>query len=156
MKATAQLDKLQHMLREHPLPRLELKAFVAAQQINFMQGRPLAALPEHYAVLMRHHVLERLLWLELQALYAAQVGDKELVGQLLNQALPLLRRTTSYWRNFAFEYLQRVFNSSENAGQQLKISDTAEFERLLKGIPEPYQQAVIKRENAMTKPGYAN
>jgi eukaryotic-like serine/threonine-protein kinase len=156
IKATAQLDKLQQMLREHPLPRLELKAFIAAQKINYMQGRPLAALPEHYAVLMRHHVLERLLWLELQALYAAKVGDKELVGQLLNQALPLLRRTTSYWRNFAFEYLQRVFNSRENAGQQLKISDTAEFERLLKGIPEPYQQAIIKRENAMSKPGYAN
>jgi eukaryotic-like serine/threonine-protein kinase len=156
MKATAHLDKLQQMLREHPLPRLELKAFIAAQQINFMQGQPPDVLPEKYAVLMRHHALERLLWLELQALYAAQVGDKELVGQILNQALPLLRRTTSYWRNFVFEYLQRVFNSSESVGQQRKISDTAEFERLLKGIPEPYQQAVINRENAMTKPGYAN
>lgn len=155
-QANSQLERLKQRLSEHPLPRLELKTFIVAQQINFIQGRGLDALPENYAVLMQYHVLEHLLWLELQALEAVKVGDKDMVSQLLNKALPLLRRTTGYWRNFIFEYLQRGFNSAEHNKKQFNVSDTAEFDRLLRGIPEPYRQAVISRENMVNKSGYAH
>jgi eukaryotic-like serine/threonine-protein kinase len=154
-KAAAQLLVLQQQLSQHPLPRIALKAFISKQQLNLMQGQPLASLPASFEVLMRHHALERLLWLELQALYAIRQGDRETVGQVVNQVLPLLRRTTSYWRNFVYEYLQRFITNNNGTAPTLKMSDTAEFDRLLKQIPEPYRQAFIQRENNSLKLNYA-
>ncbi|MCC5452030.1 protein kinase [Rheinheimera sp. UJ51] len=148
-RAELHVKRLQDTLQAQPLPRLELKAFIAQQHIQFMQGQPLNSLPVAYETFMRHHVPERLLWLELQALAAAKQGQTEVVGQLLNQALPLLRRATSYWRSFAFEYLQQRFKQPDRADHTFNLADTAEFERLLQQTPEPYRQAIQTREKAM-------
>ncbi|MAD77029.1 MAG: hypothetical protein CML20_19975 [Rheinheimera sp.] len=147
--ARQQLQQLQHQLQLQPLPRLELKSFIVEQYINVMSGLPVATLPATFELLMRNHVPERLLWLELQAMLAVQDGNKELVGQLLNQALPLLRRATSYWRSFAFEFLQQYFRLTTDEAKLAMPSDMAEFQRLLQHIPAQYRDAIISRENAI-------
>ena len=149
--ARQELDQLQQQLKLQPIPRLELKAFVIEQQMNMLSGLPVAALPADYELIMRHHVPERLLWLELQALLAVRDDNRELVGQLLNQALPLLRRATSYWRSFAFEYLQQYFNRIEDAATLPSLGNMAEFKRVLQHVPTRYHEPMIDRENEMVK-----
>lgn len=154
-QAEATLQTLQQQLAQHPLPRIALKAFITEQQLSFMQGKQPDELPVRFEVLLRHHAVERLLWLELQAVNAIKHGNKEKVGQVVNQALPLLRRTTSYWRNFVYEYFQRFISNKDVNRPALNMSDTAEFERLLKQIPESYQPVFLQRENNSLKPDYA-
>lgn len=150
--ATEHLQQLQLNLQQQPLPRLEVKTFIVTQQLNLLQGQPLAAPTAEHDAILRHHVPERLLWLELQARVAAASGDREKVTQLLNQAMPLLRRATSYWRNFSFEYLQLCLNQARCQDQAMKVSDTAEFKRLLKNLPDEAQAAFIARENTPLRP----
>jgi eukaryotic-like serine/threonine-protein kinase len=149
--ARRQLEQLQQQLTLQPIPRLALKAFIVEQQLNMLSGHSLTTLPAAYEQLMRHHIPEHLLWLELQAMLAVRSDNRDLIGQLLNQALPLLRRATSYWRSFAFEYLQQYFNRIEDTTKLPGLDNMAEFKRVLQHVPAQYHATMINRENAMVK-----
>ncbi|WP_372626847.1 tetratricopeptide repeat protein [Arsukibacterium sp.] len=149
--AQQELRQLQQQLTLQPIPRLELRAFIAQQHINFLTNLTIDTLPKEYEQIMRHHVPERLLWLELQAMLAVKDDNRELVGQLLNQALPLLRRATSYWRSFAFEYMQQYFNRTEHTVKPPGMGSMVELQRVLQHVPAQYHEAMINRENAMVQ-----
>ncbi len=135
------------------LPRLKLLALVTKNELALQGGFDdlfITQLPKELKDTADKHVVEYLYWLELQAKYALQQAQTAELEQVLNQALPKLRRMTQYWRQYQFDGLLYDLKVSQNkpASEQ---AFRASFTRLLNHIDELNQTAFITQNAYVPK-----